>query len=304
LALTLLIAPVVQAIIQVPPNNDIFFQTTGEQADLLIGDYYSSRDGDNIHHLVGINIPCLPNQIFAIELFDPEVYDAGEPGIGTETVDDEVRPLTNSGTPVGDESHFILRQPNGASIAEAVYGPYDPTAPAPPMHNSWVAFGTITLPKSPVEGDTCGNYTIEVWTGDELGVAERNDDDNAWKYRTLGNPDAAGNERFDPKLGPDGRLGTGDEVWVDIQKLSYQHNTGAAQSFYWFVDDGVARTWTGRNFDMDLGTDLCINVACEITYISPSGAVFAASVSGDRVWNPGQPGRGAGDIFTNAEPGP
>ncbi|HXV42184.1 MAG TPA: hypothetical protein VEC96_03930, partial [Anaerolineae bacterium] len=291
-------------IIEVPPDNDIFFQTTGEQGDIGIGDYYSSQAGDNIHHLVGINIPCLPNQIYRIDLFDPEIYDAGAPGIGTETVDDEVRPLANPGTPVGDQTHFILRQPNGTTVlADVVFGPHDPAGPAPATHNSWVIFGTITLPSAPVKGDTCGSYTIEVWTGDEAGVAELNDDDNAWKHRILGNPDAAGNETFNAELGPDGRLGTGDEVWLDVELLSYQHNTTAAQSFYWFVDDGVTRTWIGRNFDIDIGTNLCNNVPCELTYIAPSGNVFPASLSGNQLWNPGQPDRGPGDLFTDAEAG-
>jgi uncharacterized repeat protein (TIGR01451 family) len=88
-----------------------------------------------------------------------------------------------------------------------------------------------------------------------------------------------------------------------VELLSYQHNTIAAQSFYWFVDDGVTRTWIGRNFDIDIGTNLCDNVPCELTYIAPSGNSFPATLSGNQLWNPGQPDRGPGDLFTDAEAG-
>ncbi len=305
LALTIicLIVPVVQATIEFPPNNDIFFQTTGEQGDIGVGDYYSSIDGDNIRHQVGINIPCLASQTFRLDLFDPELYDAGAPGVD-ELVDDEVRPRPpDPDPPVGDQTNFILFGPNGATVVEATFGPHDPAGPPPASHDNWVPFHTIILPPSPVSGDTCGRYTLEIWTGDGSGVAERNDDDNAWKHRILGNPDASGNETFDPDLGPDGRPGTGDEVWLDAQLLSYQHNTVAAQSFLWFVDDRPQRIWIGRNFDMDLGTDLCNNVPCDIVYVAPSGATFPATISGNSVWNPGQPDRGSGDVFVNSEPG-
>ena len=305
LTLTLLIAPAVQAIIEVPPNNDIFFQTSGEQGNIDVGDYYSNLNGDNIHHRVGINIPCLPNQTYRVDLFDPELYDAGAPAID-EAVDDEINPRLPPGNPrVGDQTNFVLYAPNGTAITSAIYGPHDAAGPPPPTHDNWVALTTITLPAAPVKGDTCGHYTIEAWTGDEAGTSVLNDDDNAWKHRILGNPDAAGNETFRAEFGPDGRPGTGDEVWLDVELLSYQHNTVAAQSFYWFVDDGVTRTWTGRNFDIDIGTDLCVNVPCNINYIAPSGNVFAASLSGNAVWNPGQPGRGSGDVFpSNQYPTP
>ncbi|HXV42183.1 MAG TPA: hypothetical protein VEC96_03925, partial [Anaerolineae bacterium] len=197
-----LVTPNVWALIEVPSTNDIFFQTSGEQTPLNIGDAYSfnGAGGDNVHHLVEINIPCLPNETFRVELFDPEVYDAGPPSAGLEDVDDEVRPQPpGPPPPVGDETNFVLTEPNGTNvIATATYGPYPPLpAAAPPEHNVWVAFATITLPATPVKDDTCGNYTIEVWTGDESGTANINDDDNAWKYRILGGPGGLGTETFD-----------------------------------------------------------------------------------------------------------
>ncbi len=307
LIVTLWVVPTVRAIIEVPSTDDIFFQTSGEQTPLNIGDAYSFNGlgGDNTHHLVEINIPCLPNQVFRVELFDPEAYENPNeaPGTGTETVDDEVRPQA-PGTPVGDETNFVLTEPNNTIVvASATFGPYPQfPAAAPPEHNNWVAFATINLPAAPVDGDTCGNYSIEVWTGDESGTADINNDDNAWKYRILGGPGAVGVETFDPTVGPDGRQGTGDEAALGIQRLSFQHNTGAAQNFFWFVDDVPNSTWIGHNFDIDIGTSLCAGVTCTIVYEDPSGMITNATLSGNSVWNPGQATR-LGDTFNNAEPG-
>ncbi|MCB0192910.1 MAG: DUF11 domain-containing protein [Anaerolineae bacterium] len=292
----------VNAEIEVPPNNDIFFQTTGRNANRNIGDYYTNVNGDGIHHLVEINIPCVPNEVFRVQLFDPEVYDAGPPSPGstTEPVDDEVR---NE----GDITNFRLFDPGGNEIEYQTYGPFpQPPDPAPATHGVWNSFYTINLPANPVEGDTCGIYTIETWTGDEGADPALNDDDNAWKYRILGGPDTGNidDETFDPSVGPDNRAGTGDEAALGIQRLSFQHNSSQEQTFYWFVDDAVSPTWTGNNFDVDEGNSgLCPTDAdCEIDYISPSGATTGATESPNDEWNPGQQGR-QGDQFTDTEAG-
>ncbi|MCB9106693.1 MAG: DUF11 domain-containing protein [Anaerolineales bacterium] len=291
----------VNAIIEVPPDNDIFFQTTGRNADIGVGDYYTNANGDDIRHLVEIYVPCISDEIFRIQLFDPELYDAGPPG--TEDVDDEVRDE-------GDITSFRLFDPAGTVVTEQTFGPYlqppDPAATPPPTHNNWIAFFTINLPTNPIEGDTCGIFQIETWTGNEGDTVPDNNDDNAWKYRLLGGPDGANidSETFDPAVGPDGRVGTGDEAVLGIQRLSFQHNNSQEQTFYWFVDDAASPTWTGNNFDIDEGTPLCDDpqAPCEINYTSPSGVTTGATESGNAVWNPGQPGR-LGDQFTNAEAG-
>jgi uncharacterized repeat protein (TIGR01451 family) len=310
LAVTVLVVPNVWAVIEVPnSNNDIFFQTSADQTPLNIGDYYTNATGDNTHHLARINIPCIPNETYRVELFDPEVYDAGPPP-GAEIVDDEVRPQP-PGPADGDPTSFTLRSPNGSVIATNVYPSVDPTGPPPPSHDAWVTFGTITLPASPVISDTCGIYTIEPVTGDESGNANITNDDNAWKYQVLGGPGGLGTETFDAAFGPDNLPGTGDEVTLAVQRLSYQHNLVATQTFSWFVNAGNPN-WTGRNFDVDIDdgvlpdTGLCggiTNPNCSITYVSPSGATFPATLSGNAEWNPGQPNRGTGDVFTNVEPG-
>lgn len=216
-----------------------------------------------------------------------------------EDVDDEVRDQ-------GDITNFRLFDPAGNQIEFQTYGPFpQPPAAAPASHNVWNQFYTINLPPNPVEGQTCGIFQIETWTGDEGSDPTLNNDDNAWKYRILGGPDT-GNidaETFDPAIGPDGRPGTGDEAALGIQRLSFQHNSSQEQTFYWFVDDAASPTWTGNNFDIDDGTNLCPTAdACQINYFSPSGIDTPATTSGNRVWNPGQNAR-LGDQFTNAESG-
>ncbi|MCB0210405.1 MAG: DUF11 domain-containing protein [Anaerolineae bacterium] len=289
----------VNAQIEVPDTNDIFFQTTGRDADLGIGDYYTNVAGDKTEHLVEINIPCVPNEVFRIELFDPEVYDAGPPAKNstTEPVDDESR----NG---GDVTNFRMYDPADNEIAFQDYGPFpQPPSPPPATHGTWNPFSTITLPSNPVKGTDCGIFTIETWTGEENVSTDPNlnDDDNAWKYRILGGPDTA--NEFDPAVGPDGKKGTGDEAVLGIQRLSFQHNSDQEQTFYWFVDDAVSPTWTGNNFDIDDGTGLCPAAdSCVITYTSPSNAISFATTSGNKKWNPDSDTRD-GDKFTDAEPG-
>ncbi|HMQ50961.1 MAG TPA: DUF11 domain-containing protein [Anaerolineae bacterium] len=303
LIITLVMTSEVWAEIVVPPNDNIFIQTSGEQAGIGVGDYYSDLEGDDLHHLVEINIPCVANQTYTVELFDPEVYDAGDPGAPTETVDDEWR---NE----GDITNFVLRSPANVELVIASFPSFTTTDTAPPVHDSWVAFGTITLPDNPTPGQTCGVYTIETWTGDEdESNPSVNNDDNAWKYRVRGGAvDVDEDEDFAPNLGPDGSPGTGDEVTLGIQRLSFQHNTSAAQSFYWFVDDDSDRLWIGRNFDMDVDTVLCPGGvdSCNLQYISPSGQTTAATISGNAEWNPPEDNssdRNEGDPFSDIEPG-
>jgi uncharacterized repeat protein (TIGR01451 family) len=302
LLITLLVTSEVWAEIVVPPNNNIFIQTSGQQAGIGVGDFYSDLGGDNLHHLVEINIPCISNQTFTVELFDPEVYDAGAPGSANETIDDEIR-----NDP--DITNFILRTPSGTVIANETYGPFDPNGGPPAEHNNWVAFGTISLPAVPTSGETCGTYEIEAWTGDEdESNPPVNNDDNAWKYRVRGGAvDVNDAEDFAPDLGPDGAPGTGDEVTLGVQRLSFQHNTSEVQSFYWFVNDDNERVWIGRNFDMDVNIDLCPKGIddCNVQYVSPSGQTTLATISGDAEWNPpgGPTDRDEGDPFADAEPG-
>jgi uncharacterized repeat protein (TIGR01451 family) len=286
-----LVASYTQASITVPSNNLVFFQTTGEQANIDIGDYYTNVGGDNTHHLAEINIPCVPNVTFRIELFDPELYDAAG-----EAVNDELRGA-------GDQTNFLLRQPDDSPVGTTtVYGPYPqfPAAP-PPEHDNWVEFRTITLPAVPQEGVDCGTYSIEVWTGNEvLSEPGNNNDDNAWRYRLMGGAGPLGTEAFDSALGPDGRAGTGDEAWLGLQRLSYQLNNIVTQSFYWFVDDDGDPAWVGRNFDVDNAT-LCSG-NCSVDYVSPTLVTFAGTVGDSAQWNPGQATRGEGDPH-NEEPG-
>lgn len=283
LALLLIPTPPSEAAVVLPVSNDIFLQTTGEQAGLTIGDYFTNVLGDDLHHLAELYIPCLPNETYRIELFDPEIL-AG----GGALVLDEIRGAA-------DVTNFLLRRPDGTAFAPVTTYPS-----AAATHNVWVNYQTITLPAAPTNGVDCGVFELEVWTGDESGIAGNNNDDNAWRFRIMGGPGALGTETFNSAQGPDGRPGTGDEVWLGLLRITFQHNSPATQRFYWVVDDDGTPFWTGHNFDMD-------NCAtCVVTYDAPTLPDMPGTVSPDSNWNPGQGAR-LGDIHTttgvDTEPG-
>lgn len=310
----------VRADIVVPSvPNEIFFQTTGPLGDLGIGDYVANRDGDARTHLAEVGVPCVPNVVYRLDLFDPEVfYTNGQ------TVDDEVRSTsinedqTNANA---DQTNFRLYTPNGMLLNAAgqVVDASDPSSlttyqPSLATHDTWVEFRTIRVSANPVYGVDCGVYRVETWTGsgtantngqlllNTFTTENFNNDENAWRYRIRGGDLPVG-ETFPAQYGPDGRPGTGDEAWLGLQRMSYQNNTVAAQSFYWFVDNGTPANpsrWVGRNFDVDINTFCFGN--CNILYNSPDGTVYNATLSDTREWNTSTPGggRGVGDVFDGA----
>lgn len=315
----LLITVNVRADITIPSvQNEIFFQTTGPLGDLGIGDYIANQNGDARTHIAQVGIPCVPNTVYRIDLFDPEVYfTAGQ------TVDDEVRSFNvteDQTNATADQTNFRMYAPNGQLLNAAgqMVGAADPTSltiypPSPATHDAWVNFRTITVSANPVFGVDCGVYNVESWTGSGsatttgqlqiatfVGGESLNNDENAWRYRIRGGDGSVQPESFPAENGPDGRPGTGDEVWLGLQRMSYQNNTTAAQEFFWFVNDGSVNSpsaWVGRNFDVDI--NVFCNNNCAINYIAPDNTVYPATLSDTREWNTSAPGagRGTGDVF-------
>jgi uncharacterized repeat protein (TIGR01451 family) len=260
-----------------------FIQTSGPLAAIGIGDYRTNIVGDNDDHVLSTFVACTPGEFYRFELFDPAMDIAGNPPIpappGDERVLDEVRG-------VADDTSFELIAPNGVSVTggPVVYTPGQFDA-------QWTELATVG-PLTGTLGVDCGEYQLLASTGNGSGVVEENNDDNAWRFRVLG-VDNLGNVTFQPENGPDNTQGTGNESWVGVLFVSYQHSRIGAQDFYWFSDEGDSDMYM-LNFDMD-GSN-------SVTYTSPSGVNITGTVSANAVWNDAAPQQLARPTFGQMVP--
>lgn len=278
----------------------VFLQTTGRLAPLDVGDYRTNTAGDNQDHELVVNIPCTPSQTYVFELFDPSIDIAqNPPGItiafmpdGTPRALDEPR-ITNQNLMITspnmnvanaffdalliDPATFRLLQPNGVQVATQTFA----TGSADGL---WVTLHTLTLPAAPTAGVNCGDYTLISRVGDGSAAVGLNNDDNGWRFRLSGGA-AVPAETFDPVVGFDGIAGTGDEAWVALQSLAYQHfGAGGcgvnapqqSQTFYWFSNFGNTNMRM-LNFDMD-------NQGF-VEYYTPAGTLINGTVSTFFNWN-------------------
>lgn len=265
------------------PGSEAFLQTTGPNAGLNIGDFYTNAEpgAGNDSHIIEINVPCSwpGDRSITFALFDPE--SSGGTFVGPPPIVDEQRGGAD------DTTTFTLTAADGA-----VVGPVD-FDPAGGSNGLWVELATIT-PDTP--GFSCGIYILKVDTAD--------DDDNAWRLKVNNDPDCDtvgscsgispansalldnGNEDDDP----DGIPGTGDELQIGLVQSSFQHlGSGTpCQDFFFFVD-GKTSPLTLNNYDMD--------DAGSVTYFLPDGTNVAGTVSGPTEWNNGDRTNRGGDVF-------
>jgi uncharacterized repeat protein (TIGR01451 family) len=182
--------------VEIPPTGSAAeIQTTGPDASLGVGDWYThnSTTGPG-YHSFDIYIPCTiaPTEMITVELRDPEVRN----NIGFPADQDEIL------GGVEDDTTFTLTNPSGVVIATRTYTPDGGT------DQNWVSLATFTP-----GADGCGIYKLTSSTSD--------DDENAWKLRL---PDDF-----------DGTPGTGDEISLGNVQTSFQHEVFDCQTFYFFV---------------------------------------------------------------------
>lgn len=269
------LAQTVYAAIIIPDGaSNAFIQTSGRNALRQNGDYRTAATGDDQPHSIEIGVACTPGQTYVFQIFDPSSDAAGNPpGLapdGTPRVLDEIRP--NAG-PVPDETTFTLFSPAGAALATNTYlpGTFDQV-----WDTIYIAVGIAGTP-----GVDCGSYRLEIVVGDGTAVAANNNDENGWRFRLAGGAAPPG-EIFNPLVGPDGLAGTGDESWLGLRDVSYQHEAAGPQNFFWFIGAGTTDMRI-LNFDMD--EPPAGNPAISANYLSPGGATITGTASGQDSWN-------------------
>ncbi len=271
----LILAQSVYAAVTIPDGtSNAFIQTSGRNAPRANGDFRTAATGDDQPHNIEIGVACTPGQTYVFQVFDPSSDAAGNPpGLapdGTPRVLDEVRP--NAG-PVPDNATFTLFSPAGAVLATQTYlpGTFD---------QLWdTLYTAVAITGTP--GVDCGSYRMEIEVGDGTAVVNNNNDENGWRFRLAGGA-APPAEVFDPLLGPDGLLGTGDESWLGLREVSYQHVAAGPQNFYWFIGEGTTDMQI-LNFDMD--EPVGGNPAIYANYLSPGGTAITGTASGQDGWN-------------------
>lgn len=271
-----------------PLGSPTYIQTTGPNAGLNIGDFYTNVGGANTNHLMEIYVPCpYPSTLpITFALYDPESSGPNPAGLSAR---DEIR-----GT--SDNTTFTLTAPGGNVVGPTVYTPGGGT------NGLWVELTTLTTGAA---GNGCGTYTLTTSTSD--------DDDNAWRLRVVNDPDCTISPGTCTGIGaaqstllddgdqiddPDNAAGTGDEIQTGLTRTSFQHSNGGTicQDFFLFVD-GLTSPVTFNNFDIDNNGS--------ITYFPPAGSAYlpsqAGTTSANAVWN-NPPGGGSppprgGDAF-------
>lgn len=300
---------IVRAIKLPPDTSAAFIQTSGPNASLGVGDFYTNVEGDNDTHFLRVNVPCTwpGDQPITFALFDPEIQEPDpDRTIEPPFADDEIRDDTNTTVHMppdtniqfADVTTFTLYALNNqGQIDHTVVGP---VAFTPSLTNStnglWVEMVTFT-PNTPNFG--CGLYGLSAETA--------NNDDNAWKLSVSYDPDCTvslpgnpgtcagvgqaqstalnnGNEQDDA----DGIPGTGDDLLISAVKLSYQHenansNTLTCQIFYHLVYPDDRPVVTFHNFDLD--TNNSTGSTSTVTHTSPTGRVIVGAGSANRSWN-------------------
>lgn len=277
--------------VDVPPAGGFYIQTSGPNAAVTIGDWYSSNlaGAGAGYHYVEITVPCgWPSGTpLYFDLFSPEMNQvAGALGQGDEPrggYDNTQFELYGPGTTIGPG----YANPGPGAAGSLVQTTYLPGAVAVP--EAWTRFATL----SPV---TCGTYLLR--------SAVFDDDDNGWRLRVgLDNDGDPNNAPPANNDNPDGVPGTNDELIVGQTQISYQQDSGgvACLTLYEYIPPGLAGV-TMHNFDMDGNT--------RVRYYAPSDAFDATGVTGGTAgtlsangqWNQGTLARG-GDVLANPEPG-
>ncbi|NND12509.1 MAG: hypothetical protein HKO10_00960, partial [Acidimicrobiia bacterium] len=162
--------------VEIPtPSSTAFQQTTGRDAGLNIGDWYTNAaGGDTIHHIdveVGCNWPATTP--ITIAIFDPEINTAF--GTGTPYAVDEVR-----GTP--ETTRFQLKDPSGGILVP--WRSFTPTNGSDGLWVEMLTFQPSTLPAA----DRCGTFVLESEVSDGNPTTPE-DDDNSWRLRANHDPD-------------------------------------------------------------------------------------------------------------------
>jgi uncharacterized repeat protein (TIGR01451 family) len=247
------LVPVALAI-ELPPSGSVAqIQTSGPNADLGVGDWYTNNTTTGLgYHSFEIIVPCTVSrtQVITVDLFDPGVWNDGSPDEL-----DEIRDLAGAKTSnnaFANDAIFTLFDPSDAQIISRSYPPSATTSGV-----------TDTLASFTVEEYGCGVYTLRAET--------TGNDDNAW--RLVVTPDG-----LDTPL-------PGDEISLGNLQTSFQHQSFGCQTFHFFVPDTMTSILLS-NFDMDFGRPGMCDPICSVVYDTPMG-VFSGSASGSTEWNNG-----------------
>ncbi|MEX1092064.1 MAG: SdrD B-like domain-containing protein [Acidimicrobiia bacterium] len=270
--LALVVAPTLDAMaVQAPsPTSSLFIQTSGPNAGLSIGDYYTSPAGGDTDHLFMIRVPAdwPAGTPVTVSLFDPEL---GGVNPVSPTAADEVRGAA-------DSAQFRLESPTGSAVASATYTDLS-------TNGAWTDLATF----DPGTVGT-GTYLLRVRVSD--------DDDNSWRIDVSHDPDCIVGG---PGTCPAVNLVNGNEVSrapsgssalaVGVIRTSWQHEGSGliCQDHIFFVNNATPRPLRAHNFDMD-GSG-------SVTYTTPNGANVVGTVSGNASWNNSGDANRVGDVL-------
>jgi uncharacterized repeat protein (TIGR01451 family) len=270
--LALVVAPTLEAMaVQAPsPSSSLFVQTSGPNAGLTVGDYYTSPAGGDTDHLFMIRVPAdwPAGTPVTVSLFDPEI---GGVDPVSPTAADEIRGAA-------DTAQFRLESPTGSEVASATYTDLS-------TNGAWTDLATF----DPGTVGT-GTYLLRVRVSD--------DDDNSWRVDVSHDPDCVVGE---PGTCPAASLVNGNELSrapsgsgalaVGVIRTSWQHEGSGSvcQDHIFFVNSATPRPLRAHNFDMDGGGS--------VTYTTPNGANVAGTVSSDARWNNSSDANRVGDIL-------
>jgi hypothetical protein len=304
-SLLVIVISIAQAVELPPDSSAAFIQTSGPNTPLNIGDYYTSTDGAGEPHFLRFNLPCTwpGDQPVTVALFDPEVQEPDPALSDPPPADDEIRDDTNTkinnppdeNIQFADVTTYTLFAIRPGDVVEQVISPatFVATSTVTATTNGrWVELVTFT-PNTPNFG--CGVYAVAAVTSDN--------DDNAWKLAVSYDPDCTvsvpnpgtcsgigqtqsdllsnGNEQDDA----DGIVGTGDELILSLDQISYQHEgpDRTCQTFYHPVYEDDVPEVLFHNFDLDINNS--IGSDATVRHISPSGVEIAGTASNNRAWN-------------------
>ncbi|MCB0166705.1 MAG: hypothetical protein KDI79_20930 [Anaerolineae bacterium] len=320
-AMTIFVFNIVKAVELPPDGSAAFIQTSGPNTPITIGDYYTSFQGQQDLHYVRVLVPCTwPGDLpVTFALFDPEIQEPDPPLSNPPPADDEIRDPNNNtiqnppteNIQFADTTTYTLFAIRDVGQVDQVINPvsFVPTTSLTNTTNGrWVELVTFT-PNTPNFG--CGTYALATITSDN--------DDNAWKLSVSHDPDCTvsvpnggscsgigqtqsamlsnGNE-IDSA---DQRDGTGDEILISLDQITYQHEGpgSTCQLFYHPVQLEDMPEITLNDFDLDINAQ---DPNVTVRHFSPSGAVYNGTPSRDSAWNnapdppPFPPQRG-GDVY-------